>query len=901
MIGTTISHYKITDEIGRGGMGVVYKAEDTRLDRTVALKFFPPHALVTEDDRARFYREARAAAALHHPNIATVFEIDEVSLSAPGSTGEEMDPRRRGDDANERSDNVIPTKAGISSGSSAPTTPLIAMEYIEGETLTERVAKGPLPLKDVISIATQSAEALKAAHAKGIVHRDIKSGNIMLTSDGVAKILDFGLAKTAASTKLTQMGSTLGTFAYMSPEQARGEEVDNRSDLWSLGVVIYEMISGRMPFVGDYEQAVVYGILNQNPEPLTALRTGVSIELETIVEKCLRKPAKHRYQSAAGLIADLESLTVSTSRISGPLSGVHTTTSRQTLRTGAPEPAVRRWLIGAGAAALGFVLAWVLFGLLGRGESDSQFDVRHLSRITTGEQGEIFPALSPDGQMVAYVDAKEGHLYVRQLAGGRVLRLGDELSGQVFYPRWSPDQTSILFESGGVLYSVPPLGGPVTTIVREQDARLLTPTWSPDGKRIVYSQGSALVIRDIETRSTVAFELRVPHSPDWSPDGSRIAFVSGNSAYLSGNIAPSSVWILALDTGESARVTADSNVNLSPVWSPDGAGIFFVSDRGGGTDVYWQAIEGINAEGTPARVTVGLRAHTLDISSDGARLAVSQLAVSQNVFRSELTGSGVVSAEDAEPVTTGVQMIEGIAISPDGRRLAYDSNVGGNQDIYVRELSGGDVRRVTKDPADDFVFEWSPDGRELSFHSFRTGSRGIYTVSVEDLAVTTVIDSEVHERYPTWSSDGEAIAYFYGNSGEVRITRRSEVGWGASVVLEDFRGAPRWSPVGQEIATTGADGIYVARASDAESRSISLPDGMTAYGLAWSEDGRLLYFLGATGSRWGIWSVPSSGGVPTLRVDGGGAPAGFLHIAVYDDFVYFTTREVSSDIWLLEF
>ncbi len=155
------------------------------------------------------------------------------------------------------------------------------MEYIEGETLTDRVAKGPLPLKEVLSIATQAAEALKAAHAKGIVHRDIKTGNIMLTSDGVAKILDFGLAKTAASTKLTQMGSTLGTFAYMSPEQARGEEVDNRSDLWSLGVVIYEMISGRMPFAGDYEQAVVYAILNQDPEPLTALRTGVSIELET--------------------------------------------------------------------------------------------------------------------------------------------------------------------------------------------------------------------------------------------------------------------------------------------------------------------------------------------------------------------------------------------------------------------------------------------------------------------------------------------------------------------------------------------------------------------------------------------------------------------------------------------
>jgi serine/threonine protein kinase len=411
MIGTTISHYRIVGQLGQGGMGVVYKAEDTRLDRTVALKFFPPQALLTEDDRARFYREARAAAALHHPNIATVFEIDEV---------------------------VIPAEAGISTGSTgaSATTPLIAMEYIEGETLTERIARGPLPINDVISIATQAAEALKAAHAKSIVHRDIKSGNVMLTSDGMAKILDFGLAKTAASTKLTQMGSTRGTFAYMSPEQARGEEVDARSDLWSLGVVIYDMISGRMPFAGDYEQAVVYSILNEDPEPLTALRTGVSMDLEAVVEKCLRKSAKHRYQSAAGLIADLEALSVTPSQKSGPLSVLQTAASAKSLRTGAPKKVLGRWPLVAGAAALGFVLAWILFGRVGRDESPSQFDVKHLSRITTGEQGEIFPALSPDGQMVAYVDAITGHLYVRQLAGGRVLRLGDELSGYVTYPRW---------------------------------------------------------------------------------------------------------------------------------------------------------------------------------------------------------------------------------------------------------------------------------------------------------------------------------------------------------------------------------------------------------------------------------------------------------------------------------
>ena len=210
MIGQTISHYQITEQLGQGGMGVVYKAEDTRLDRTVALKFLPTHSLPTEDDKARFYREAKAAAKLNHPHIATVFEIDET------------------DDGQA----------------------FIAMEYIEGETLAEKITRGPLKLKEAISIAIQVAEGLQAAHERGIVHRDVKSSNVMLDERGQVKVMDFGLARMAGATQLTKEGMTVGTAAYMSPEQARGEEVDPRSDVWSLGVVLYEMIAGRLPFGG---------------------------------------------------------------------------------------------------------------------------------------------------------------------------------------------------------------------------------------------------------------------------------------------------------------------------------------------------------------------------------------------------------------------------------------------------------------------------------------------------------------------------------------------------------------------------------------------------------------------------------------------------------------------------
>jgi tetratricopeptide (TPR) repeat protein/predicted Ser/Thr protein kinase len=263
MIGKTISHYKIIEEIGRGGMGVVYKAEDTKLGRTVALKFLAQ--IGDDEDRARFIHEAKAAASLNHPNICTIHEIDEA--------GDQY---------------------------------FIAMEHIEGRSLKEMIASGPLGIDEAVDIAMQVARGLHAAEEKGIVHRDIKSANIMITPHGEAKIMDFGLAKVAGGTQLTKEGMTLGTVAYMSPEQARGEGIDRRTDIWSLGVVIYEMLTGRRPFQGDYDQAVMYSILNDDPEPLSSVRTGVPLELERLVDKALSKDRGERYQHADGLIADLK-------------------------------------------------------------------------------------------------------------------------------------------------------------------------------------------------------------------------------------------------------------------------------------------------------------------------------------------------------------------------------------------------------------------------------------------------------------------------------------------------------------------------------------------------------------------------------------------------------------------
>ncbi len=275
MIGKTISHYKIIEKLGEGGMGVVYKAEDTKLERTVALKFLRQDLSRDDESKERFIHEAQAASALDHPNICTIYEIDETK-PVPGEPGDGQ--------------------------------MFIAMACYEGESLKDRIERGPLRLDEAVNIAIQIAQGLARAHEEDIVHRDIKPANVMITNRGEVKIVDFGLAKLSGRTKLTKEGTTLGTVAYMSPEQAHGAEVDHRTDLWALGAVLHEMISGQQPFEGEYEQAVMYAIMNEDPEPITGLRTGVSMELERIVNKCLAKEPAERYQHADELLVDLRRL-----------------------------------------------------------------------------------------------------------------------------------------------------------------------------------------------------------------------------------------------------------------------------------------------------------------------------------------------------------------------------------------------------------------------------------------------------------------------------------------------------------------------------------------------------------------------------------------------------------------
>jgi non-specific serine/threonine protein kinase len=311
MIGSTVSHYKILEKLGGGGMGVVYKAQDLKLDRCVALKFLPPDLTRDPEAKARFIHEAKAASALQHDNICTIHDVDEAQ------------------------DGQL----------------FISMDYYDGETLKKKIERGPLPIDDVIDLARQISRGLAKAHEAGMVHRDIKPANILITKEGEAKIVDFGLAKLVGQTKLTKAGSTVGTVAYMSPEQARGEEADRRSDIWSLGVVLYEMIAGQPPFGGDYENAVIYSIVNADPEPLTGVRTGVPRELERIVVKALAKEPAQRYQHVDELGTDLAVLKGEAGR--------DATARFARNRT----PMSRRWIIAMAAAVTLVVVAaalWIL-------------------------------------------------------------------------------------------------------------------------------------------------------------------------------------------------------------------------------------------------------------------------------------------------------------------------------------------------------------------------------------------------------------------------------------------------------------------------------------------------------------------------------------------------------------
>ena len=709
MIERTISHYKVTAELGRGGMGIVYKAEDTKLERTVALKFLAAHLLADEEARKRFHREAKAAAALSHPNICRVHEIDEVD----GRT-------------------------------------FIAMEFLEGESLDKRIEQGPLKIAEALDIAQQIAKGLEAAHEKKIVHRDIKPGNVMVDEKGHVTVMDFGLALLTEGSKLTQFDTTLGTAAYMSPEQIQGMEVDHRTDIWALGCVLYEMVCGQRPFKGLYDKALLYEIVQEQPEPLTGLRTGVPLELEWLVGKCLAKAEAERYQNAGDVIVDLRNLEEKLK--SGKSTVVSAAAAHAVADVGAAsqvsQPSPRRfgWAVTAAMATVVAVTAW----WAGSWSTTPPATPRHRLIQLTFDGGLTYqPTISPDGKFVAYASdrAGEGNLdiWVQQIGGGSPpIRVTND-SADDMEPDFSPAGQTIAFHSrrdGAGVYVVPAFGGREKLVAPQG----MGPRFSPDGSRIAYWVGIPIGTSDTGT-------------------------------------APSGSVMTVSETGLSPVALAeDFYFARTPVWLADGSGLLFQGRRTPGepTDWWTVSLDGKLATASRSLKELGDFAD----ASGGPRPRISMIQGSHVIFSlPEFNSQNLWRLRLAEPGWRAAGLPERVTFGP-GEHIGGDSarsgrlvfaNLTRQIDLWSLPLDGksgrvtGDIERLTDDPASKGWPAISHNGETVIFVTDRAGNQDVLTLDLESQTRATVAGSSMREGWPLINSTGTKAVYAVFEEDGVRF------------------------------------------------------------------------------------------------------------------------------------
>ncbi len=883
--------YAIQRELGSGGMATVYLAEDLKHHRKVAVKVLRPELAATLGPE-RFLWEIEVAAQLHHPHILPLYDSGE----ATGFL-------------------------------------YYVMPYESGQSLREKLVKeGELPVSEAVRVLRDVVDALAHAHAEGVVHRDIKPENIML-SGRHALVTDFGVAKAISEAtgreKLTTAGVALGTPAYMAPEQAVAEtHIDHRADIYAVGALAYELLAGRPPFSGTTPQMVLSAHVTEAPEPVEKHRQAVPSALRQLVMKCLEKKPADRWQSADELLQLLEALTT-------PSGGISPTDTRLI-----PAVTIRSRAIGVGLAVAAAIA--VIVGVLGlwSARDRSLFRPGRQTQVTRALGLEVDPAFSPDGRTVSYAAGTAGRmrLYVRQLGGGGTIELTGTLPGNHRSPRWSPDAANLVYQSQGAIFTIPVFGGTPRQVVGangqsgEASAAgvFVNPDWSPDGQRIAYvwherppnvafqrgrSEVHVLPLSGGEPRKVT--DASEAHSIRWSPDGSMLAYVSGASLFVFGtsdfgDVDPSSIWVVPASGGEPVRVTSDDDLNISPVWWPDGKHLLFVSNRDGSRDIY-QVPVGRSGEprGTPIRLTTGLNAHTIDVSADGTRLIYSVFTHLANLWSLTIPSRGTANVTDAMAVTSETQVIERADLSKDGTWFTFDSNREGNQDIYRMPISGGEPQRLTTHPGDDYFPTWSPNGREIAFYSLRTGNRDLFVMSANGGALQQLTDHSAQDRLPDWSPDGNSIAFSSDRTGrnELYVISR-EPGttvWSAPEQLTTEGGSePKWSPDGTEI-------VYVVRGRSVWTLSlksrqrhflVETEQGSPGPQFArWSEDGKTVYYIVSTGGEGhSIWSVPASGGRPQLvaEVDD---PSGRLTrpwFMLHGERFYLVLRELEADVRVME-
>jgi Tol biopolymer transport system component/tRNA A-37 threonylcarbamoyl transferase component Bud32 len=879
-VGQHLNHYEIISQIGAGGMGEVYLAQDTQLRRKVALKLLP-HAFTNDKTRARrFKQEARAASALNHPHIIVIHEVGET-------------------------ENKIL---------------FIATEYIEGETLRERLDEKGFSLAETLDIAVQLAGALAAAHEAKIVHRDIKPENIMLRPDGYIKVLDFGLAKlienqfqidsqsSGLSHLETAPGMIMGTVRYMSPEQARGREVDERSDIWSFGCVIYEMISGRPPFDGESSTDILAAILDKEPQSLKRFMPNAPDELQRIIGKTLRKNKDERYQTIKDVLVDLKDLrnelqihaslqnseSNKTLIQQTPFVERETTPNRNAesdkieAKTTASNLELvgkkkrKFWSIAASISVLTILIAAGAWFFLARQPSFAVINVKGVTQVTDWAGLDDFPSLSPDGNMVAYCSDHNGNfeIYVKALTpGSREIQLTND-SKQNFQPAWSPDGQRIAYHSqkDGGIWIIPSSGG---------DPKQLTefgthPGWSPDGKQIVFQSypltdlGAGARILPPSTLWLVSPEGGEPQqitqvgipagghgAPVFSPDGKHIAFEVDDYNF-------NSIWTMPAGGGEAKLIL---KLGSEPVYAPDGKSILCVTIGDKIPGIKQIPINPDTGERIADEISIGGSSslppliRRLAFSADGKKLVYNPLN------RTESLASVPIRSESAEAAGTPQILVQKVshrinlsAFSPDGKRLAFSSCLQGGTgcDIWLANPDGSNQTQLTMDKANELMPSWFPNMEEIAFSSDITGNRTFWAINLNTKRERLLLDLKDDLEYIRLSPDGkQAVFNFRRNGGVINVWTAALAGGEPKQLTFDkeLMGFPAWSPDGKYIAfqlKRGDDTQVMIMPSEG-----GAPEQLTFdKGLSWiygfSPDGDKIVFAGFRNGYWNVWWVSRS-------------------------------------------
>jgi Tol biopolymer transport system component len=740
-VGARLGPYQIQSLLGQGGMGVVYKAIDTRLNRTVALKLLTSGSVAAPQQRRRFMQEAQAASALNHPNIVTIYDV--------GSS----------DDSD-----------------------YIAMEYVQGKTIDALIPARGMKVKEVLRIAIQIAAGLERAHAARIIHRDLKPGNVMVADDGVVKVLDFGVAKLAepsvidsdnASTRTvgaeTLTGSILGTVAYMSPEQVEAKPLDARSDIFSFGLTLYKMVTGEHPFRHGSSLSTVSSILNDNPKPVSAIRLDVPRDLEKIIARCLRKEPNARWQGMTDLRVALSEL------LSDLETGDHGPEWASTRLAGPRSTSRRPWIV------VGVVLSILLVaGMIGLAlllvKREPEAALRTVP-LTSYPGNETQPAFSPDGKQIAFVwdgeAAEKPHIYVKLIDSGSPLRLtGDD--DPDCCPVWSPDGIGFIRSSasGRRIFAVPALGGPARKL-SEVDARGFD--WSPDGKSFVVStrdsagDGERLLLIGVDTAerrmltSPVAKPPFGDHQPEFSPDGATVAFTRSNSTEVS------DIYVVPVTGGEPHRLTSDNRQIDGLAWTSDGRSIVFSSSRGGVRGLWRMPAEGHPASAAAERISIaGVNAVAIAISRKGNRLAYAESISDTNIWR--MDGPAGTGDHRAVKLIGSTRRDGDAQYSPDGKKIVFASDRSGSPEIWMCDRDGLNPVQLT-----DFngpltgAAQWSPDGRNIAFDSRPQGNPDIYVIAAEGGSPRRLTAGPSIDILATWSKDGRWIYFTSNRTGTFQI------------------------------------------------------------------------------------------------------------------------------------